>query len=164
MSTRPPSHSASPTSNRSQRLQTTGHPDRAGTLPSARLLLRVDGGFEAVLGVVLILSPATGLYRALNLPNPATKPVLIVCGLLLLPLFPILWRVARAPQRHFVLALAAANGVAALLFALWVLVENKVFYPAGAAFVLAVAGVLALLAALQARAALDAASSRPARV
>ena len=164
MSTHLPNRSASPASNGSQRSETSGSLDRSGSLPSARLLLRIDGGFEAVLGALLILSPATGLYTALNLPNPASEPVVIVCGLLLLPLFPILWRAARAPQRHFVLALAAANGVAALLFALWVLVENKVFYPAGAAFVLAVAGVLALLAALQARAALDAASSRPARV
>src|SRR5262245_15076146 len=148
MSFHRPSRSASP-----------GDLDRAGMLPSARFLLRIDGGFEAVLGALLILSPATGLYSALSLPNPATKPVVIVCGLLLLPLFPILWRAARAPQRRFVLALAAANGAGALVFALWVLVGNRTFHPAGAAFVLAVAGVLAILAVLQARAALDAAQS-----
>jgi hypothetical protein len=52
-----------------------------------------------------------------------------------------------------VLALAGANGAGSLLFALWVLLWNGAFNPAGATLVLAVASILALLAVLQARAA-----------
>jgi hypothetical protein len=50
-------------------------------------------------------------------------------------------------------ALAIANGVGALIFALWVLIWHGAFQGAGAAFVLAVAAVLAILATLQWRAA-----------
>jgi hypothetical protein len=119
-----------------------------------RLLLRRDGVFEAVLGALLILSPATGLYATLDLPQPATRLVLVVCGLLLLPLLPILWRAARAPRRRFVLLVAAANGAGVLLLALWVVIWHQSFHPAGVAFIVCVAGGLALLAALQARSAL----------
>ena len=120
----------------------------------ARLLLRIDGGFEALLGALLIISPATGLYGALDLPTPASKPLLIAIGLLLIPLLPILWFVSRTPRRQQLLALAGANGAGSLVFALWVLLWNGAFNPAGATLVLAVAIILALLAALQARVAL----------
>jgi hypothetical protein len=118
---------------------------------TVRLLLRVDGVFETVLGALLVLSPATGLLSALNLPNPATETVVVVFGLLLLPLLPILWLASRAPQRRLVLMLAVANGAGALILAVWVLVWNGAFDPTGAAFVLGVAGILAILAALEAR-------------
>jgi hypothetical protein len=55
-----------------------------------------------------------------------------------------------------VLTIAAANGMSAFVLALWTIVWNGAFHPAGAACVLGVAGVLANLAALQARAALSA--------
>ena len=118
---------------------------------TSRLLLRVDGVFETVLGALLVLSPATGLFSALNLPNPATEPVVVVFGLLLLPMLPVLWLASRAPQRQFVLLLAMANGAGALVLAVWMLEWNGAFDPAGAAFVLGVAGILAILAALEAR-------------
>jgi hypothetical protein len=118
---------------------------------SARLLLRVDGVFEAVLGLVLLASPITGLYAALALPSPAVKPVVVGLGILLVPLLPVLWLQSRDPRRQQVLGLAAGNGLGALVFALWVLLWNRDFNTAGAAFVLSVAGILAVLAALQAR-------------
>jgi hypothetical protein len=65
-------------------------PDHARWISRARLLLRIDGVFEALLGTLLVVSPATGLYSALNLPTPASKPLLIAFGLLLIPLLPIL--------------------------------------------------------------------------
>src|SRR5262249_13545104 len=111
MSTRPPSHSVMATPGGSQKPEMTPNLARARMRLSTRLLLRVDGGFEAVLGTLLVLSPATGLYTALELPTPATTAVVIALGLLLLPLFPILWLAARAPQRWFVQTLATANGV-----------------------------------------------------
>lgn len=116
----------------------------------SRLLLRLDGAFEGVLGLCLVLSPVTGLYSSLQLPAPETQPVVVIVGLLLLPLLPILWKSARVPRRQFVLALAAANGAGAAAFVLWVLIWHNAFQPAGAVFVLTVATILAILAALQA--------------
>jgi hypothetical protein len=118
-----------------------------------RVLLRLDGGFEAVLGLCLALSPVNGLSSALQLPTPATMPVVVVVGLLLLPLLPILWSFSRAPRRQFVLALAAANGAGAAIFGLWVLIWRSAFHPAGTIFVLTVATILAILAMLQVHAA-----------
>ena len=89
----------------------------------------------------------------LALPSPASQPVVIGCGILLLLLLPILWRAARAPRQRFVLMVAGANGLGALLLALWFLVSNQSFSVASAAFVLAVAAILASLATLQALAA-----------
>jgi hypothetical protein len=143
------------------------HRSRSAPRPDARLLLRLDGIFEGALGLLLLLSPATGLYTALALPGPASRPVVVAIGVLLLPLLPILWRAARAPQRAFVLALAGANGAGALLFVLWVVLDRAGFpaagagfpaagagFPAaGAGFLLGVAAILAALAALEARAA-----------
>lgn len=126
-------------------------------LPGARLLLRGDALFEGVLGAALATSPVTGLYDLLHLPAPASRPVVVVCGLLLVPLLPLLWRGARAPKRRLLLLLATANGASALVFALWVLIWHGDFHTIGAIFVLVVAGMLAILAALQARTALPAA-------
>jgi hypothetical protein len=117
----------------------------------ARLVLRIDALFEGVLGAALATSPLTGLYGALRLPAPALEPVVIAVGILLLPLLPLLWRVGRAPRSSFVRALAAANGVTALVFALWVLIGHSAFHATGAVFVLVVAGVLATLSVAQAR-------------
>ncbi|HEV8194546.1 MAG TPA: hypothetical protein VGP82_24100 [Ktedonobacterales bacterium] len=151
MSSRSPDDSALSTSDPKQSAETL---DQARTTSGAGLLLRVDGLFEAILGALLILSPFIGLYDALDLPAPAVQPVVVIVGLLLLPLLPMLWRASGGPRREFVRALAIANGVSALVFVLWVLIWNRSFHPAGAAFVLVVAGILAVLAVLQARAAL----------
>jgi hypothetical protein len=128
--------------------------DQASIMSNASLLLRLDGVFEAVLGILLILSPFIGLYDVLDLPAPAVQPVIVIVGLLLLSALPILWRASSAPWREFVRALALANGMSALIFVLWVLLWNRSFHPVGAAFLLIVAGMLAILAALQARAVL----------
>jgi hypothetical protein len=116
----------------------------------ARLLIRLDGAFEAVLGVLLAVSPVTGFYGALDLPNPATKPIVVVFGLLLVPLLPVLWLISMNPERRQVCALAVANGVGALVFAGWILAWNGAFTPPGAVFVLCVAVFLAILGGLQA--------------
>ena len=121
------------------------------SMGSARLVLRIDALFEGVLGAALATSPLTGLYSALHLPAPAVEPVVIAVGILLLPLLPLLWRAGRAARGQFLRALAAANGVTALVFALWVLIGHGAFHAAGAVFVLVVAGVLATLSVAQAR-------------
>jgi hypothetical protein len=121
--------------------------------PSARLLLRIDGAFEAALGLLLIASLATGLSSTLDLPAPAGRPVVAIVGILLVPLLPVLWRASRTPHRPFVLSLAAANGLGAAIFTGWVLIRHGAFHPAGATLAIALAAVLAVLAVLQARAA-----------
>jgi hypothetical protein len=153
MSAHLPGNSVTPASDESRQLETPSGQNRFVTPPGARLLLRIDAAFEAVLGLLLVLSPATGLYDALSLPNPATQPVVVICGLLLLPLLPILWLASRAPRRQLLVTLATIHGAGAVIFALWVLAANSGFRPAGAAFTLAVAAMLAILALLQGRAA-----------
>jgi hypothetical protein len=154
MSARPPTGSTPSPSLAPRNSETRLDPERAAISPIAPLLLRVDGVFEAVLGVLLASSTLTGLYEVLDLPDPATRLVVVGFGLLLLPLLPILWRDSRSTQRRSVLALAGANGVGAIILALWVLIWHGAFHPAGATFVLAVAGILGVLSVLQARAAL----------
>lgn len=151
MDTRSPSTLSSPTSAKSQHSDPPRSSYGTRTVSDARLLLRADGLFEAVLGLLLITSPLTGLSGALDLPDPTRTPVLVAFGVLLLPVLPILWAASRAPRRQLVLTLAAANGAGAIIFALWVLIWHGAFHPAGAAFVLSVAAILAPLAALQAR-------------
>jgi O-antigen/teichoic acid export membrane protein len=129
------------------------HDNGSSTVPGARLLLRADGLFEGMLGLLLISSPLTGLAGALDLPDPARTPVLVALGVLLLPVLPILWTASRAPGRQLIFTLAVANGAGSLIFTLWVLIWHATFHPAGAAFVLVVAAILAILTALQARAA-----------
>lgn len=150
MSRRSPSDSTVSAKSARRLAQPSG---QAETTPNVSLLLRLDGVFEGLFGALLIVSPFVGLYDALALPGPASRPAVVVVGLALLTLLPVLWRASRTPQRGFVRALAIANGAGALLFSLWVLVWNATFHPAGAIFTLVVAGILAVLAILQARAA-----------
>lgn len=120
------------------------------------VLLRLDGSFEAMLGIVLIATAATSLYRWLDLPAPpAGRPVLLVVGILLLALGAVLWRLsqARRPDR-LLRELAIANLAGALLFGLWVSIWNHSFHPVSAIFVLLIAGILASVGGLQARVAL----------
>lgn len=154
MNARPPS--SSPTTTPSNANGPRRSPAGIAAPPSAQVLLRVDGVFEGVVGFVLILSPATGLASALALPARVATPIAIVVGLLLLALFPALWLLARSAQPRLVRALAMANGAGAVTLSLWVLIWHGAFRPAGAAFVLCVAVILATLAVLQSLAALAA--------
>ena len=156
MGSYPPGRPASvaPNAKRPDQAKAARNPDSVGARSSERWLLRIDGSFEALFGAVLVFSAATNLYRWLALPNPpASRVVLVVFGLLFLALCPVLWRLSRAPQHRLLLELALANGVGALILLLWALAWNRSFQPAGAVFVLVVAGILAILAALQTHAA-----------
>jgi hypothetical protein len=122
----------------------------------ARLLLRIDGSFEALIGTFLICSAVTGLHHYFGLPDPPAGPVaLVVFGLLFLAVSPVLWRLSRTPRRRILLQLAVANGTGALILVLWLLGWSRSFHPAGAFLTLVVAVILTGLAVLQARAALD---------
>lgn len=120
-------------------------------LRAARLILRIDGLFEGVLGVLLVLSPITGLASDLALPDPATTPVLVGLGALLLLVCAVLWIASRHPRPQFLRMLAIANGAGCLLFAGWVTIWHASFNHLGALFVLTVAAILGILAVVQAR-------------
>jgi hypothetical protein len=123
-----------------------------------RTLLRVDAVFEFVLAVALIYIGLTGLDDDLGLPDPANTVVTAGFGVLLLPVGVALWLMARAketPQRWFVLGLAAANGLGALVFLLWLLVLGEDFGTGGALLAGAIAVGLALLAFAEWRALRD---------
>jgi len=127
-------------------------------VPGARALLRLDGVFEMTLGLLLATSPLTAFRAVQVLPTPASPPVVVGFGLLLIPVGFALWVAARGrgPKRSVVQALALVNGVGALIFALWVLIGHASFRSDAAILVLRIAVVLGALAAFQARAALAA--------
>jgi hypothetical protein len=127
--------------------------NQPGQTSNSAALLRLDGGFEAVVGLLLLATQVTGLGWLLALPRPLTGPVALIAGLLLILLLPLLWRLSRRPSRRLLLALATANALGAVVLVLWVWRSNSTFHLAGALFILLVAGVLALLAVLQAGAA-----------
>jgi hypothetical protein len=152
MRSRLPDHSTSAASDAP--VATPDELGRAYESRRARFLLRIDGVLEGVLGALLILSPVIGHYAALSLPAPASQPILVVVGVLLLPLLPLLWRASHAPQWRPLFALAGANGAGALIFAGWVLFWHAAFHPAGATVVLLVAAILFVLDMLQSTTAL----------
>lgn len=119
----------------------------------ARTLLRLDGTFEIALGLLLATSPLTGFHAARNLPAPATTPLVVGFGVLLVPVGIALWGASRGrgPGRSAIQGLALVNGAGAAIFALWVLLARASFPRDAATMVLLTAVVLAILAVLQAR-------------
>jgi hypothetical protein len=102
--------------------------------------VRVDGAFEAALGITLI----AGL-GADDFPDPVGKPVVVAFGVGLLAVGAVLWRLAGTIDLR---VLAAANVVTAALAVTWYAAASG-FSSAGAALTLATAAALVLLAAAQ---------------
>jgi hypothetical protein len=113
--------------------------------------LRADGAFEAVLGLVLVTGPATGLLDSLDLP--AADGLVVALGALLLPLAILLWVWAARPDplEGPVWALAAVNAVTGIGLTAWILVRAGDTPAGGVALVLVVAAVLLGLALVQYR-------------
>jgi hypothetical protein len=108
------------------------------------LIVKADAGFEAILGIVLVVAGATGALAAGDFPHPVGRPLLIAAGLALLPVAVYLWRADEGSLR----VLATGNAVTALLGLVW-LGSASGFSPAGAAIAGAATAVLAFLAILQ---------------
>jgi hypothetical protein len=115
----------------------------------ARAIVRLDGVFEAVLGLVLIVEGTVGLLDSSDFPSPVGTPIIVVFGLLLVGLGVVLWWLASSARvTRLLVALAAANAVTAVLAVVWLVAGNG-FSAMGTALIVATAAALAALAAVQ---------------
>jgi hypothetical protein len=109
------------------------------------MLVKVDAVFEVVLGVVLLLSAATGALGRSDLPRPVgTAVALTIAGLLLVLLGIAIWA-----GRIGLTALALGNAISAVVLGIW-LVTATGFSDRGTALVAIAAAGLAVLGAAQA--------------
>lgn len=106
------------------------------------MLTKVDAVFEGVLGIVLLLAPATGSLDSSDFPSVGTAALLVV-GWLLLILCGLIWS-GRVGLR----ALAIGNAVSAVAGLVWLLATDG-WSTAGATVVAVTVSALALLAAAQ---------------
>jgi hypothetical protein len=123
-----------------------------------RTLLKLDAVFEFALAVALIFIGLAGLDDNLGLPDPANAAVTVGFGVFLLPVGVGLWLMAQAkqpPDRWFVIGLAAANGLGAAVFLLWLFVLGDDFGTGGAVLAGVIAVGLAVLAVAEWRATRD---------
>jgi hypothetical protein len=107
------------------------------------MLVRADALFEGVLGVVLLLTAATGALDSSDFPWIGTA-VLLVAGWLLLILCGLIWS-GRLGLRE----LALGNALSALAGFLWLLLADG-WSTSGAVLVAITVAVLAGLAVAQA--------------
>lgn len=108
-----------------------------------------DGLFELALGLTLATSPLTGLLGRLALAAPATPPLIVGFGLLLLPVGLGLLAVSRRRPPEVVVGLAAANAAGAVVLAGWLLWRWQEFGAAGQVVTGATAAALVTLALLE---------------
>ena len=120
-------------------------------MTEVRRTLRADSAFEAVLGLLLVTGPATGLLESLDLP--AADGLVVAFGAALLPLAVVLWVWAAGdrPLAGPIWVLAAVNGVTGAALGLWMLVAGDDAANGGLVFVIAVAAILLVLAVVQLR-------------
>jgi hypothetical protein len=115
--------------------------------PSA--IVRADGVFEAALGIVLVAGAAAGRLDGGDFPAPVGTTVIVVVGVALIALGVVLWWLAGGDVPPQLLRnLALGNSVTALAAIVWRLLAEG-FSDAGSAIVVATAGALLVLAALQ---------------
>jgi hypothetical protein len=116
---------------------------------TGRTIVRVDGLFEAALGIVLLAGALAGALDAGDFPAPVGARLIGVVGIALLGVALVLWLLARrAVAPRLLRALAAANLTTAAATALWLLAASG-FSGAGAALTLLTAACLAALGAAQ---------------
>jgi hypothetical protein len=120
---------------------TTSVPSRS----AARTVLLVDAGLDTAIAVVCVVAASGSLGER---PAWLGPPVLLVLAVVLLGLAAGLLWLARRPEAPALWALAAGNGVSAVVVALWALLGG----PAPGLLVVAVlvASGLAVVAAAQA--------------
>ena len=115
--------------------------------PSA--IVRADGVFEAVLGLVLVAGAAAGRLDGGDFPAPLGTTVIVVVGVVLIALGAVLWRLEGGSVPVQLLRnLAVGNSVTAVAAIVW-RISAAGFSDAGSAIVLATAGVLVALAVVQ---------------
>jgi hypothetical protein len=115
--------------------------------PSA--IVRADGVFEAALGLLLVVGAATGRLDGGDFPAPVGTVVIVVVGVALIALGAVLWQLTGgAVPPQLLRNLAVGNSVTAVAAIVWRLAAEG-FSDAGSAIVLATAGALLALAAVQ---------------
>jgi hypothetical protein len=110
---------------------------------TARIVLRADAAFEALLGLFLVAGALTGGLDASDFPSPVGRPVVLAVGVVLLVLAWAIWT-----HRIGVAALAAGNALSAALGVAW-LVGVSGFSTAGAVVVAVTVAALVVLAVVQ---------------
>ena len=108
------------------------------------MLIKLDALFEGVLGVVLLVTAATGALDGSDFPSPVGTVVLLIAGWALLALCGLIWS-GRVGLRM----LMVGNAISAALGLLWLLAADG-WSSTGAVLVGVTVAVLAVLAAAQA--------------
>ena len=107
--------------------------------------VRADGLFELVLGLAFVVGALTGLV----LPPPASTPLTVGFGLLLLVVGVTLWLLAGRLGRWQVVGLAWINALGAVVFTAWLFLFWTGFSPPGVALIVITAAGLAILATVE---------------
>ena len=116
---------------------------------SPNAIVRADGVFEIGLGLLFVVGAATGRLAADDFPTPVGTAVIVVVGLVLVAIGVVLLRLSRrAVPPELLRNLAIANSGTAVAAIVWRLAAEP-FSGAGSAIVLATAGALLALAAVQ---------------
>ncbi len=109
-------------------------------------VVKLDGLFEAVLGLVLVAGAAGGGLGSADFPRPVGTPLIVGAGCALLLVGAVLWRVRPTPG--LLRGLAAGNLATALAALVWLAVANG-FSTRGAALMLVTIAALSGLAVAQ---------------
>jgi len=116
---------------------------------SPNAIVRADGVFEIGLGLLLVAGSALDWLNGDDFPSPVGTTVIVVVGVALVVIGGLLWRLASgAVPAELLRNLALGNAVTALAAIVW-RVAAEGFSDAGSAIVLATAGALLALAAVQ---------------
>jgi hypothetical protein len=116
---------------------------------TGRRIVRVDGLFEAALGVVLLAGALAGALDADDFPAPVGAALVGAFGAALVGVAIVLWLLGGRPVAPRLLrALAAANLATAVAALVWLLAASG-FSSAGAGLALATAACLAALGSAQ---------------
>jgi hypothetical protein len=94
----------------------------------AATVLRVQAVVTLALGALLVADSWDGLYEWLALPQALPALLAQVGGVFLVAFAYLLWRAAAAPEelrRAVAIAAAGANGAAAVIIALWLIIRGK---------------------------------------
>ena len=109
-------------------------------------VVKLDGVFEAVLGVVLVGGVAAGRLGSGDFPHPVGTPAIVIVGCALVLVGALLWR--SSPTTGFLRGLAAGNLATALAAVVWLSAAHG-FSTRGSALMLVTVAALIGLAAAQ---------------
>ena len=118
-------------------------------MTDGRTIVRLDAGFEAALGVFLVVAAAAGWLGADDFASPTTGGLVAGFGIALLALAAWLWRLTASDRvsRAVFAGLAALNAATALAAALWGLAGDGFSTLGGVVLAITVAALTALAVA-----------------